>query len=169
MEDQMAAGLLIIDGNTRVRHSNPPSLVKLEDLSGSGPAGPAGPAGPEGPAGTVDESQYYNKTTTNLMLGLKEDNIVTTPGTGTVLFNNGMLRRLISGTGLTLTLDNNDNIIITATGGGAGGIGPTIATFTASQINLKKDVICGGTLTAPNHLGCGTFVCQSASIQGGLM
>ena len=77
------------------------------------------------------------------MMGLKEDNIVTTPGTGTVLFNNGMLRRLISGTGLTFTLDNNDNIILTATGGGAGGIDPTIATFTLSQIHLKTDTICG--------------------------
>ena len=36
MEDQITAGLLILDGGARVRKSNPPSLVKLEDLGGSG-------------------------------------------------------------------------------------------------------------------------------------
>ena len=49
MEDQVATGLFILDGSTRVRRSNPPSLVKLEDLSGSGPAGPDGPVGPVPP------------------------------------------------------------------------------------------------------------------------
>ena len=106
---------------------------------------------------------------TSAILTCKQDNLISTPGYGTVLFNNGMLRRLISGTWLTFTFDAEDNIISTTTGGGAGGIDPTIATFTTSHNNLKNDTICGGTLTVSNNLGCGTFVSGgSASIQGGL-
>ena len=49
----------VLSGNTRVR--TPTGLVRLDELSGSGPAGPAGPAGPPGETGTVDTSLYYNK------------------------------------------------------------------------------------------------------------
>ena len=132
--DAVTTGLAILDGRTTRVLTSTDGLVLLENLSGSGPAGPAGPAGP--PGDPVDTTQFYTKTNTTAILTLKQDNLIHTPGSGTVLFNNGLLRRLISGTGLTFTLDNNDNIILTATGSGAGGIDPTIATFTASQINL---------------------------------
>ena len=108
----MTTGLAILDGRTTRVLTSTDGLVLLENLSGSGPVGPVGPPGP--PGDPVDTTQFYNKTATNIMLGLKEDNIVTTLGTGTVLFNNGLLRRLIAGTGLTFTLDGNDNIIIKA-------------------------------------------------------
>ena len=146
MEDQVAAGLLIIDGSTRVRRRNPPSLVKLEDLSGSGPAGPPGP-----PGDPVDTTQFYNKTAMNIMLGLKEDNIVSTLGTGTVLFNDGQLRRLIAGTGLSITIDGNDNIILTTTGSSSG-IPSTVAEFLSTGITLKLPTICNLGLTVANTL-----------------
>ena len=76
-------GFNVLPGSTRVRTHNS-GLVRLDQLSGSGPAGPEGPAGPQGPA--VDTSQYYNKATMDIMLGFKEDNIVSTPGTCTGLF-----------------------------------------------------------------------------------
>ena len=49
MENQVTAGRVVLDGGTRVRRSNPPSLVRLEDLSGSSPAGLDGPVGPVPP------------------------------------------------------------------------------------------------------------------------
>ena len=72
-------GFSVLPGNTRVRTQSS-GLVRLGQLSGSGPAGLVGPPGP-----AVDTSQYYNKATMDIMLGLKEDNIVSTPGTGTGL------------------------------------------------------------------------------------
>ena len=49
----------VLSGNTRVR--TPDGLVRLDELSGSGPAGPPGEQGPPGETGTVDTSLYYNK------------------------------------------------------------------------------------------------------------
>ena len=63
MEDQVAAGLFVLDGSARIRTDN--GLVRLDQLSGSGPQGPPGPEGPTGPDGvdgTVDTSQFYNKS-----------------------------------------------------------------------------------------------------------
>ena len=109
-------GIAILDGATRV--STPGGLLRLDELSGSGPQGPARPAGPAGPPGEdADTSQFYSKTQTNTLLSFKQNNIASTAGTGTELFNNGMMRRLVSGTNVTLTIDGNDNIIITAAGG----------------------------------------------------
>ena len=71
MEDQVAAGLVILDGGIRVRRSDPPSLVRLEDLSGSGPQGPQGADGPLGPPGTVDTSQFYTKAQLDILLAFK--------------------------------------------------------------------------------------------------
>ena len=54
MEDQVASGLFILDGSARVRTDN--GLIRLDELSGSGPQGEPGPAGPQGvqgPAGPV--------------------------------------------------------------------------------------------------------------------
>ena len=44
-------GYNTLAGTTRVRTPN--GLVRLDELSGSGPAGPTGPTGPIGPAGSV--------------------------------------------------------------------------------------------------------------------
>ena len=128
-------GFSVIPGNTRVMTHNS-GLVRLDQLSGSGPQGPAGETGAQGPPGTVDTSQYYNKATMNIMLGFKEDNIVTTPGVGTGLVSNGMLRKLVGGTGVTLSLNGEDNLVVDSTGSSSG-IPSTIATFLSSDITLK--------------------------------
>ena len=58
MEDQVAAGIFIIDGSTFVR-TDSGTLVRLDELSGSGPQGPQWPPGEQGDQGdpgTVDTS-----------------------------------------------------------------------------------------------------------------
>ena len=55
-------GTDVLAGNTRVR--TPSGLVRLDQLSGSGPQGPQGPPGEKGDTGdtgTVDSSLFYNK------------------------------------------------------------------------------------------------------------
>ena len=87
----------------------------------------------------INLNNYYNKSETDLRLNVKQDNIVTTSGAGTVLFNNGMLRRLIAGTGTSLSLDSNDNVVIGSTGSSSG-IPSTIAEFTSTSIIHKVPV-----------------------------
>ena len=93
-----------MEGSTRVRTPN--GLVRLDQLSGSGPQGPAGPAGPagedgdagpqgptgpvgpqgetgatgpQGPAGedgVVDTSNYYNKPQIDFMFATTPPSIL---------------------------------------------------------------------------------------------
>ena len=60
-------GFETLAGNTRVR--TPTGLVRLDQLSGSGPQGPVGPAGPvgadgaagaDGADGTIDTAQFLS-------------------------------------------------------------------------------------------------------------
>ena len=95
-----------------MRRSNPPSLVKLEDLSGSGPAGPPGVAGPAGDDGTVDYSNIYTKQEVDTRLLFKQQLVSSTSGTGTEVWDSGMVRRLVAGSGVTLSLDANENIVV---------------------------------------------------------
>ena len=97
-------GYNTLAGTTRVRTPN--GLVRLDELSGSGPAGPAGPTGPTGPtgstgptgptgpvgptgptgpqgdAGVVDTSNYYSKPHIDFMFATTPPSILshTTPG-----------------------------------------------------------------------------------------
>ena len=116
-------GFNTLPGNTRVRANG--SLVRLDELSGSGPQGPAGPqgeqgsqgfqgptgqtgatgpVGPTGPtglqgdAGVVDTSNYYNKGQINFMFATTPPSILshTTPG-AKVWDNNNNLMRTIEG------------------------------------------------------------------------
>ena len=66
--DSTVLGLTVLGGDTRVRTNG--QLIRLDQLSGSGPAGPQGEQGPQGiqgepgqdgADGTVDVSNYYNK------------------------------------------------------------------------------------------------------------
>ena len=86
-----------------------------------------------------------------------------------LLLSNGMLRRLVGATGISITLDSNDNIAITATGGGSGGIPASIATFAAYQLNLKQPTVCESSLIVAGAVACsGTFnTGGSIMIQGG--
>ena len=124
--------VVISDNNGKISSAN----VSIDDIiSGSG----------------INLNSYYTKTETDLRLMFKQDNIVTTSGTGTVLFNNGMLRRLIPGSGTTLTLDSNDNVVIGSTGSSSG-IPSTIAEFTSTQITHKVPTTCSLGLTVANTL-----------------
>ena len=62
-------GLMIWDGNTRVRTATS-GLVRLDQLSGSGPEGqgPPGEKGDQGDPGTVDTSNVYTKLQTDFAL-----------------------------------------------------------------------------------------------------
>ena len=72
MEDQVAAGLFILDGNTFVRTDS--GLVPLSELSGSGPQGPLGEQGPpgekgdQGDPGTVFTSNLYTRLQTDVAI-----------------------------------------------------------------------------------------------------
>ena len=121
MEDQVASGLFILDVSARVRTDN--GLIRLDELSGSGPqgepgpagpqgvqgpagpagaTGPAGAAGPQGPAGQdgqdADTSQFYTKPQIDFMFATTPPSILshTTPG-AKVWDNSNNLMRTIQG------------------------------------------------------------------------
>ena len=71
-------GFNTLPGSTRVR--TPSGLVRLDQLSGSGPHGPAGPTGPQGPA--VDTTLFYTEAQVDGALSLKEDLVQTGTHTG---------------------------------------------------------------------------------------
>ena len=79
-------GTTILDGSTRVRVNT--DLVRLDELSGSGPEGPSGPIGPQGPPGqdgqdgTVGATNFYNKAQVDFLLATNTPNIGTYPGAG---------------------------------------------------------------------------------------
>ena len=101
--------------------------ICFQGLAPVGPKGDQGERGEQGPPGqdgTVDTSQFYTKKQTYAMSAFKQDNLVNTPGSGTVLFNSGMLRRLVASSGVTITLDSDDNLVIGSTGGCSGGTPP---------------------------------------------
>ena len=49
MEDQVASGLIILDGGARIRTDS--GSIRFDELSGSRPQGPAGEPGEVGPVG----------------------------------------------------------------------------------------------------------------------
>ena len=156
-----SVGFNTLAGNTRVR--TPQGLVRLDLLSGSGPQGPQGPTGPtgatgangaDGADGTVDTTQFYTKTQADILLAFKQHIISSTSGAGTEVWDsaNNLVRRLVAGTGVTLSLDANGNIVVDSTGGGSGSIPSTIAEFTSSQIIHKVPTRCNLGLTVANTM-----------------
>ena len=76
-------GFNVLPGNTRVRTQS--GLVRLDQLSGSGPQGPASPKGDQGDPGedgVVDTSQFYTKNQVNFQLVLKQNALGTHVSTG---------------------------------------------------------------------------------------
>ena len=118
MEDQVASGLFILDGSARVRTDT--GLIRLDELSGSGPQGEPGPVGPQGvqgptgPAGTTgpqgatgpqgpagqdaDATQFYTKPQVDFLFAATPPSILshTTPG-AQVWDNDNNLMRTIRG------------------------------------------------------------------------
>ena len=134
MEDQVAAGLLILDGGTRVRKADA-SLVRLEDLGVS-----------EG-----DLANYYNKGEVDIRLAFKQHLLDNRSGTGSTLLASNLVRRLRAGDNVTITEDADGNLVIASTGGSSS-IPATIATFLASGIehmvatSFTAGASCTGTL-----------------------
>ena len=130
-------GYNTIPGNTRVRTQNN-GLVRLDQLGGN-----------------TDLTGYYSKAEVDTKLLFKQHIITTTPGgAATVqIWDDAInaVRRLVAGSNVTLTLDENDNIIITASGG-SGGVPSNIATFLTSNITLKVPTTCNLGLTVANTL-----------------
>ena len=116
-------GITVLGGDTRVRANG--QLIRLDQLSGSGPAGPqgetgpqgatgpqgpqgatgaigatgaTGPAGPQGEAGEVDTTQFYTKPQIDFMFATTPPSILshTTPG-AQVWDNGNNLMRTIKG------------------------------------------------------------------------
>ena len=125
MEDQVAAGLLILGGGTRVRKSGA-SLVRLEELGGS----------------EVDLTNYYNKGEVDIRLAFKQHLLDNRSGTGSTLLASNLIRRLRGGDGVTVSEDADGNLLIASTGGSSSGIPASIATFESSLIELKVPASC---------------------------
>ena len=94
--DSTTLGLTVLGGDTRVRTNG--QLIRLDQLSTTGPAGPQGPigatgaTGPAGPAGedgadgqdgtSINVSNYYNKQQVNFVFATTPPTIYSalTPG-----------------------------------------------------------------------------------------
>ena len=113
-------GIAILDGATRV--STPNGLVRLDELGGD----------------DVDLTNYYNKNEVDTRLLFKQHIISSTSGAGQELWDstNNMVKRLVAGTGVTLTIDANGNVVLDSTGGGSG-IPSQIADFKRQRSHAK--------------------------------
>ena len=142
-------GFETLAGNTRVRTAT--GLVRLDQL-GANP----------------DLSGVYTKNEIDTQLLFKQHIISSTAGSGTEVWDSNMIRRLVGGSNVTLSLDSNGNIVVDSTGGS--GIPSTIATFEATGINLKAVttissmntfMITAGTVRSSTFEGIGSDVSLS--------
>ena len=86
----------VLSGNTRVRTPN--GLVRLDELSGSGPQGPPGEQGPQGPQGepgTVDSSLYYTKGQVDFALAANRPSSGLSDGAHTYDSNMNVIRNIL--------------------------------------------------------------------------
>ena len=137
--DSVTTGLSILDGRTtRVVTSS--GLVFLEDIGGD-----------------TDLSGYYTKQEINQRRASIDTQLLfkqhvisstpSTPGSAIEVWDSAasMVRRLVAGTNISLTLDAHGNIIVGSTG--SSGSPSTVATFDATGINLSA-VTTASTLNA---------------------
>ena len=82
----------VLSGNTRVRTPN--GLVRLDELSGSGPQGPEGPQGPQGEPGVVDTTNFYNKGTVDFLLAANRPSNGLSDGAQTYDSNMNIIRNI---------------------------------------------------------------------------
>ena len=96
-------GTNVLPGNTRVR--TPSGLVRLDQLSGSGPQGPQGPPGEKGDTGdtgTVDSSNYYNKLQVDFAIISSKPSAGLSDGAQTYDASSNVIRNIL-GTGGIVT------------------------------------------------------------------
>ena len=135
-------GFDTLAGNVRVRTPN--GLVRLDQLGGD-----------------TDLSAYYTSQQVDTRLLFKQTVISSTSGTGTEVWDStaNMVRRLVAGTGVTLSVDANGNIVVDSTGSSSG-IPSSIATFASSGITHLVPTTCSevntGTIRSNYYLGNGS-------------
>ena len=147
-------GTNVLPGNTRVR--TPSGLVRLDQLSGSGPQGPQGPPGEKGDTGdtgTVDSSNYYNKMQVDFAIISSKPSAGLSDGAQTYDASSNVIRNILGTGGIVTHIfmnpqdpedSRNGALVVNADNVSGGGIDPSIATFQNSSaptaINLKKPV-----------------------------
>ena len=161
----------IISGNTRVR--TPSGLVRLDQLSGSGPQGPQGPPGEKGDTGdtgTVDTNNYYNKLQVDF--AILSSKPTSSLSTGAKVYDSATntIRNIVGQNGLQAFIfmdptdpENPQNNALMIDGSGiSGGVDPNVATFGGSAISLKQPTTC--TLGLDVQTGLFTDVLQAQQV-----
>ena len=94
-------GFNTLPGSTRVR--TPSGIVRLDELSGSGPQGPQGDKGDkgdQGDAGTVDSSLFYTKLQTDFALAANRPSAGLSDGVQTYDSTSNVIRNILGTRGI---------------------------------------------------------------------
>ena len=122
--DSPLSGFFILDGNrTQVRLAD--GLVSLSDI-------------------VAGASDGFTKAETNALLALEENLLTTSVAPGVKVWDDTVntVRNLLAGENITIALDDNGSIEISATGGGGAAIPATIAEFTETVIKMHQATEC---------------------------
>ena len=154
-------GTNVLAGNTRVRTAS--GLVRLDQLSGSGPQGPPGEKGDTGDTGTVDTTLFYTKLQTDFALAANRPSAGLGDGAQTYDSSSNVIRNILGTGGVVTHIFHNPtdpedsrNGALVVNGDGVSGIDPNVATFEDSMaltaISLKKPTTCSLGLDVVNGL-----------------
>ena len=168
-------GFNTLPGSTTVRTTT--GLVRLDELSGSGPQGPQGPPGEQGAKGdqgdpgTIDNSLYYNKTQVDFALLVNRPTSNLSTGAKVYDSTTNTIRNIVGQNGLQAFIymdptdpenEQNNALVIDGSGVSGGGIDPNVATFGGSAISLKQPTTC--TLGLDVQTGLFTDVLQAQQV-----
>ena len=113
----------VLSGNTRVRTPN--GLVRLDELSGSGPAGPPGE---QGPPGIIDVTNYYNKPQVDFKTATNKVSSAFTDGVEVYNASDNTIRRILGLGGIVAHIfmnhqdpEDSRNGAVVVNGDGVGG------------------------------------------------
>ena len=140
-------GTNVLPGNTRVR--TPSGLVRLDQLSGSGPQGPPGEKGD--PGEPVDTSLFYTKLQTDFALAANRPSAGLSDGAQTYDSSSNVIRNILGTGGIVTHLfmnptdpedSRNGALVVNGDNVSGSGIDPNVATFEDSSaptaISLNK-------------------------------
>ena len=94
-------GFNTLSGNTRVKTSS--GLVRLDELSGSGPQGEQGPLGEngdQGDPGTVDTNNFYSKLQTDVAIMATRPSAGLSDGAQAYDSNTNVIRNIVGSGGI---------------------------------------------------------------------
>ena len=159
-------GTNVLPGNTRVR--TPSGLVRLDQLSGSGPQGPQGPPGEKGDTGdtgTVDSSNYYNKLQVDFAIISSKPSAGLSDGAQTYDASSNVIRNILGTGGIVTHIFQNHSdpedsrngaLVVNGDNVSGSGIDSNVATFednmSTTAISLKKPTTCSLGLDVVNGL-----------------